>query len=418
MRVGKPKQWVQWAMALSLGGGAIASLSGRANALELMPGVAPQQQGDILRHHRPSAENSELKPATTVAEWMAQIEAARVQITNVRLEMTATGLQVTLETAAGALTVPTLQTVENRLVAEIENAQILEAFVQADPIPGIAQVKVTNLAGERVQVEIVGTDAPPVAEVTATETGLVWAVTPGSATAATEEEEIEITVTADRVPNITVGTRTDTPLRDIPASIQVIPEQVLKDRQAKSITEGLENTPGVTSIASAADRRAFFTFRGFENFTGFLINGVPDPQISTNGSFVNVERLEVLKGPAAALFGEVGTLGGTVNLVTRQPLSNPFYEISASGGSFNDYQGRFDLSGPLNDSKTVLYRLIGSYRNFETFLNFFEGDEFFIAPSLALKFGSNTDITFESDVNILNRQDGDVAQPVLGTVLE
>lgn len=152
--------------------------------------------------------------------------------------------------------------------------------------------------------------------------------------------------------------------------MQVIPEQVLEDRQVRSITEGLENAAGITSITSSADGRDYFTFRGFENYTGFLLNGIPDSQIPNDGSFVNVERLEVLRGPAAALYGEVGTLGGTVNVVTRQPLNYPFYEVTATAGNYNEYQGLFDFSGPLNEDSSVLYRLIGSYRNFDTFVVF------------------------------------------------
>lgn len=193
---------------------------------------------------------------------------------------------------------------------------------------------------------------------------------------------------------------------------------MLQERQARGITEGLENTAGINSITSAADGRDWFSFRGFENYGGFLINGVPDSQISINGGFVNAERLEVLRGPAAALYGSSGELSSTINIVTRQPLDYPFYEVSLSAGSFNEYQGTFDFSGPLDNSGTVLYRLIGSYRSFDNFVDFFEGSETFIAPSLALKLSPNTDLIVEGDINIMDRQDGDTGQPILGTVLE
>jgi len=365
---------------------------------------------------------SEIKqPATTVTDWIAQIEASLVQITGVRIEPTETGLQVVLETAS-ALEVPETRIIDNTLIAEIPNAAIAEEFSQIDPIEGIALVRVTSLPDSQVQVAITGTDAPPAVEVRSLTPGLVLTVTLGEADTA-QDDAIEILVTGEqeegyRVPDASVGTRTDTPLRDVPQSIQVIPQQVLEDRQARSITEGLENAAGITSVVSPASGRDYFTIRGFENYGGFLLNGVPDPQIANDASFVNAERVEILRGPAATLYGEVGSLSGTINVVTRQPLDYPFYEVSLSAGNYNDYQGTFDFSGPLDESGTALYRLIGSYRSFDTFLDFNESNEIFIAPSLALKLSSNTDLILEGDVNFFNQPNGQTSQPILGTVLE
>ena len=358
-----------------------------------------------------------------------------VQITGVVANPTEKGVEIILQTTQGKVLQPVTLALGNTYIANIPNAVLAlpqgGEFRQDNPASGISRVAVTQATANSIRVAVTGETALPQVQLyDSPNEGLVFSFTPGTSTAQTgetqpekplaDEQEIVVTDKQDsyRVPDAGVGTRTDTPLRDIPQSIQIIPQQVLQDRQARGITEGLENAPGITSITSAADGRDWFSFRGFENYTGFLINGIPDPQISVNGGFVNAERLEVLRGPAGALYGETGSLSGTINIVTRQPLSDPFYEISASAGSFNDYQGIFDLSGPLNNSGTVLYRLIGSYRNFDNFIDFFEGSETFIAPSLALKLGSNTDLIFEGDVNILNRQDGDTGQPILGTVLE
>ncbi len=362
--------------------------------------------------------------AKTVQDWVAQMEAATVQVTAVKLSPTAQGLQIILETAEGQLDVPTLNPVDNALIANISNATIAENFEQVEPIAGIARVEVTGLPGDRVRVAITGTDAPPVAEIRSEAQGLVFAVTPGTMTGE-QEEAIKIVVTGeqeegDRVPDTSVGTRTDTPLRDIPQSIQVVPRQVLQDRQARSITDGLENVSGVTSISNIAGSRDYFTIRGFEVYSNSLVNGLPDPQISSDGSFVNVERLEVLKGPASVLYGETGFsgIGGTVNFITKQPLPDPFYEISATIGSFDDYQGTIDLSGPLNDSKTALYRFNAGYRSTESFVDFNEARKLSIAPDLSFSLGQNTDLVVEGDVNILERNgqqpDG---LPAVGSVL-
>ena len=377
------------------------------------------------------ASRTEIKqPARSIAEWRSQIAQSLVEITAVRLNQTETGLEVVLETPQGEILQPVTLTLGNTYIANIPNAILAlpqGEFRAENPASGITRVRVTQATTNSIRVTVTGETALPTVELFDSDEGLIFGLTP--ATTATQpqaptadDETIEIVVTGEqdgyRVPNTSVGTRTDTPLRDIPQSIQIIPQQVLQERQARGITEGLENTAGINSITSAADGRDWFSFRGFENYGGFLINGVPDSQISINGGFVNAERLEVLRGPAAALYGSSGELSGTINIVTRQPLDYPFYEVSLSAGSFNEYQGTFDLSGPLDNSGTVLYRLIGSYRSFDNFVDFFEGSETFIAPSLALKLSPNTDLILESDVNILDRQDGGTDQPILGTVLK
>lgn len=424
------KLWVmvQLAVALSVVGGLpVAAQEVEGVPEEEVLGVGLQVSGEVepfAQNLIPDTQNLiPDTPATTVEEWVAQIEASLTQITGVRVEETEAGLQLVLETAEGDLPAPTTQTVGNALIAEIPNAVLVlpggNSFEQFAPAAGIALVSVTNEQGDRVRVAITGTDAPPVAEVTAT--GL--AVTLGEEVVGAEDEAIQVVVTGEQdegynPSSASVGTRTDTPLRDIPQSIQVIPQQVLEDRQVRRITEGLENTAGVISITGATSDRDYFTVRGFENYGGFLINGIPDPQIPNDGSFANVERLEILRGPASVLYGETESLGGTINLVTRQPLSDPFYEVTATAGSYNDYQGIFDFSGPLNDSETVLYRLIGSYRSFDSFVDFDDGNETFIAPSLALNFGSNTDLILEGDVNFSSRRgQGPGGIPAVGTVL-
>jgi iron complex outermembrane receptor protein len=155
-------------------------------------------------------------------------------------------LQVILETAEGELSVAETRTVGNALIADIENAAIAEEFSQENPIEGIALVNVTSLPGDRVRVAITGTDAPPVAEVRSEGQGLVLAVTLGDAAVVTEDDAIQVVVTGEQdegynPSNSNVGARTDTPLRDLPFAVQVISEQVLGDRQVRSITEGLEN---------------------------------------------------------------------------------------------------------------------------------------------------------------------------------
>ncbi|NJN05042.1 MAG: hypothetical protein HC816_22695 [Leptolyngbyaceae cyanobacterium RM1_1_2] len=99
----------------------------------------------------------------------------------------------------------------------------------------------------------------------------------------------------------------------------------------------------------------------------------------------------MLKGPASVLFGAVEP-GGILNVVTRQPLSDPFYSVSFEAGNRNLYQPSFDLSGPLDEDENVLYRLIASYRSSDSFQEFADSQITTIAPSLSLSFGDRTDL--------------------------
>jgi iron complex outermembrane receptor protein len=341
------------------------------------------------------------QPATTVEEWVAQIEASLTQITAVRVEATETGLQVILETENGSLAVPETRSLGNALIADIPNAAIAEEFSQADPIEGIALVSVTSLPGDRVRVAITGTDAPPVAEVTSEAQGLVLAVTVSEAGTAADEDAIQVVVTGEqdegyRVDEATAGTRTDTPLRDVPASIQVIPRQVIEDRNVTNVADALETNSGVNSETYAG--HAFIPrIRGFTSFDSVFVNGSRrDPVVFDNPSTDNIERIEVLRGPASVLFGQ-GNPGGVINFVIRRPLEEPYYNFSFQVGSFDRIRPAFDISGPLTADQNLLYRFIGSYTRERSFVEDANSEIYFLAPSLEWRISPSTTLALDLD---------------------
>ncbi|MBE9180609.1 TonB-dependent siderophore receptor [Oculatella sp. LEGE 06141] len=371
---------------------------------------------------------SNLKQSVTgVESWIAQVEASLVQITRVRVEETEAGLQVVLETDNDFLPVPETRSVGNALIADIPNATITEEFSQANPIEGIALVSVTELPGDRVRVAITGTDASPAAEVSEAAGGLVLAVTLGDADAIAEEDAIQVVVTGGQddgynPSNASVGTRTDTPLRDIPQSIQVIPQQVIEDQQAQRLDEVLRNVPGT---AQGADQPLNFStsffIRGFDSSTNLLRNGLADYTLQNVGyDAANIERVEVLRGPTSVLYGQAGGpfggFGGSVNLVTERPLSDPYYQVEALVGNFDSYRGALDLSGPLNDSETVLYRLNASAQRSESFIDFFEAERYFISPVVTWLISDQTEITVDAQY-ISFSQPFQFGLPARGTVL-
>ncbi|MGG6293644.1 TonB-dependent siderophore receptor [Leptolyngbya sp. AN02str] len=364
---------------------------------------------------------SELEqPTTTIEEWMAQIETSLVQITGVRLEETEAGLQIVLEAAEGHLSVSETRSVGNALIVDIANATLAEEFSQANPSDGIALVSVSQLPGDSVRVVITGTDAPPVAEVTTEAQGLVLGVTQGDADAVAEEDAIQVVVTGEQdegynPSSTTTATRTETPLRDIPQSIQVIPEEVLRDQRA-DISSALLNAPSVRNSAPSNFDSLRLQVRGF--FSQPTLNGIRD----TNGIASNlgpdltgIERIEVLQGPNSVLFG-TSSPGGTVNFVTKRPLSDPYYFIEAMAGSFDFYRGEIDLSGPLDDSERVLYRLNASYRDQGFFTDFSETRNLVIAPVISVELGENTDLIVEGAYRNLYQDDYNLGLPATGTL--
>lgn len=382
--------------------------------LKIKPGLANQVPTEAQMEARSAkvalpevdATTPQHGPATTVTEWMAQIEASLVQVTGVQVEATETGLSVLLETAEGTLPTPTTTVTGNALTATIPNAVLSlpegETFEALNPAVGIDRVSVVGLPGDQVQVEIVGTEVPPTAEVTASASGLTFAVIPGVVDTAQEDAEVEITVTAEQVgseyvvPDASSTLRTDIPIFDTPASVQVVPQKVIKDQGATSVRDITRNVSGVNFAESSGNRNEQFIIRGFVAENGIFRNGFREDTFSTRTQteLANIDRVEVLKGPASILFGRSDP-AGIVNFVTKKPSREPFYEIGFTAGSFDFYRPTLDSSGPLTQDGNLAYRLNASYENAGSFRNGVNSERFFVAPTLSWQLTDDTDLTLE-----------------------
>jgi iron complex outermembrane recepter protein len=218
-----------------------------------------------------------------------------------------------------------------------------------------------------------------------------------------------------RVPNTSVSTKTDTPLRDIPQSIQVVPQALLRDQQVTRLDDALRNVAGVNQAFNFGPF-TFYSIRGFDaTETNLLRDGLIDTLAGQVSELSSIERVEVLKGPASVLFG-LGNPGGSINLVSKRPLRDPFYAVDATIGSYSFYRGAVDLSGPLSASKTVLYRLNLAYRNSGGFVDFFSGESLNISPVLSVALGEKTNLTLEAEY-IKARDTYASGVPVVGSLL-
>jgi iron complex outermembrane recepter protein len=350
----------------------------------------------------PRAQN-QAQPAKTVKEWVAQMEAAQDEtpqtITGITVDRTETGLDIILETADGELLQidPTQFVAQDAsLIARISNAVLAlpegNEFQADNPTDDIAAVTVTQVDATTVQVSVTGNDAPLATEVTLRTGELAYSLNPGS------EDDEEIVVTGDRpsvyrASNASSATRTDTPLRDIPAAIQVIPRQVIEDQQATDLDEALRNVSSVIyGGAEDTNTGLRYSIRGFDN-APVLIDGFRQFGFAEIPETTNLERIEVLKGPASILYGEIQP-GGVINAITKQPLSTPFYEAELQVGSYQFVRPRIDFSGPLTTDGSVLYRLNTAYRRGGDFRGYDqEIEQFFISPVLTWRISDRTQIT-------------------------
>ena len=340
-------------------------------------------------------------PATTVEEWLAQ---SLVTITDVRVEATEAGLQIVLTTAGGDLTAPATQAVGEALIAEIPNAVLDlpegEPFEQFAPAGGIALVQVASLPGDRVQVVITGVDAVPEVTVGSDAAGLILSVVPGITQVDENEEAIQLVVTGEEagaeyfVPDASSILRTDTPIRDTPSSVQVIPQQVIEDQNATNVREIVRNAAGINFANAQGNRSEQFILRGFaaEQFRyGFRDDG---DSSATERELANIDRVEVLRGPASILFGRAEP-SGIINFVTKQPLREPFYKAEFTAGSFDFYRPTLDISGPLTEDRSLAYRLNAAYENAGSFRDGVETERFFVAPTLSWQTSDDTELSFE-----------------------
>jgi iron complex outermembrane recepter protein len=395
------------------------SLLGCSSIVAIQPGWAEIQPGNE-KQELESRENS-------------------IQITQVVVNPTEKGVEVILQTTQGKALQPVTLALGRTYIANIPNAVLVlpqGEFRQDNPASGIARVAVSQASANSIRVTVMGETALPQVQLyDAPNEGLIFSFTPGTSAAQTpltpqgenqqgkplaDEQEIVVTGEQDGylVPDTNVGTRTDTPLRDIPQAIQVVPRQVLQDTQSRNLVEALENVPGVIPQGPGiAFSRTYLTVRGFENYSG-LVNGLPDPQIFSDNIFFNVERIEALKGPTSVLYGDggFGSLGGTVNYVTRRPLREPFFEVEANVGNHNFYEGTIDVSEPLNASKSALGRFIVGYRSDDSFIDFNSSSAVGFAPSLSFQLGSKSNLLVEGDLTIMERNEPGTL-PVIGTIL-
>jgi catecholate siderophore receptor len=180
--------------------------------------------------------------------------------------------------------------------------------------------------------------------------------------------------------DIVTATKTDTPLIDVPQSIHVVTREQLDDQANYSIGDVLRYVPG-TTVGQGEGNRDQITLRGQNSTADFFLDGVRDDVQYYRGLY-NVERVEILKGPFALIFGRGGG-GGIINRVQKTPVADETF--GSARGSLNSFGGwdlSADLNAPLGDKAAV--RLNATYEAIESDRRFVDGERFAWNPYLAV----------------------------------
>lgn len=192
------------------------------------------------------------------------------------------------------------------------------------------------------------------------------------------------------------GTKTDTPLIEIPQGITVVGREQMEDQGVQSLQEALRYAPSTIADLYGEDtRNDGFAIRGQEATVVFLDgmrrfygNYLNAPRIEPYG----LERIEILRGPSAVLYGQSG-VGGTVNMVSKLPQDEFGGEIGAFYGSHDSKEVRFDVTGPATSDHRWTYRLVGLGRDADTQVDYVADDRLFLAPSLTFRPSADTSLT-------------------------
>ncbi|CAB5091083.1 TonB-dependent receptor [Burkholderia cenocepacia] len=179
-----------------------------------------------------------------------------------------------------------------------------------------------------------------------------------------------------RAESVSTATRTASDPRDVPQTIDSVSVEETLSYGGRTLADALAGVPGVSNTSDT--RFDSFRIRGFSSAGDLLLDGMRDDAQYVR-SLGNIERVEVLKGPAAALYGR-GSGGGVINRITKQPLPENFGHVSATTGSYGRLGASVDLNRMLSSAWSM--RLNAGREHAGSFRDHVDGTRQFVAPSI------------------------------------
>lgn len=201
---------------------------------------------------------------------------------------------------------------------------------------------------------------------------------------------------------------------EVPQSISTVTKELLSDRQVFRMGDALKNVTGVSTTSYYSHYSIRGVTQGWGNRdNNRLINGMTAfSSYITPPLTINLERIEVIKGPASITFASANA-GGSINMVTKKPLSVNRKEVDLTIGSYGTIRSTLDFTGPLEKSKSLLYRLNLGYENSQSFRDLQGNKSYVIAPTISYvpneKTRVNLELVFTNTNSKLDR-----GQPIFG----
>lgn len=192
---------------------------------------------------------------------------------------------------------------------------------------------------------------------------------------------------------ILVYGRVDDTVLSIPQSVTVLDESLIETSSSETVGDALRFVPGTSRDGSPLD--AFgdtYLIRGFPS--NQTVNGITANPLRQARDSIAVERIEVLKGPASVLYGQLQP-GAVVNIVTKQPERAWAGKAALNYGRYDDWRGTIDFTGPLTANGDVRFRVTGAYDDADSFIDYWHRQHIFVAPTLAFDVGEATTVTIE-----------------------
>lgn len=193
-------------------------------------------------------------------------------------------------------------------------------------------------------------------------------------------------------------TRTSTALINVPKQVQVVDRATIEDQQMFTMDQALKNVAGVNISGS----NGAMNIRGFDsNASNALINGMKGTPYSAGVMplLANVESVEVIHGPSSVLYGE-GSLGGRVNLVTKQPKKESHANVSIGGGNYGLFRAMGDVTGKLNSSESLYFLMGAAYQSGGRVTDNFDNENFQIYGSLKWEASERTSMQLNANFNM------------------
>ena len=200
--------------------------------------------------------------------------------------------------------------------------------------------------------------------------------------------------------------------RELPQAVAAVTKELIADRQAFQLGEAVK----AVSNVSLTGLYNHYNIRGITQADdGQMLNGMRTRQYYFLQPITShLERVEVIKGPSSVTFSSADP-GGTVNMVTKKPLAEKQGEIAIATGSFGTLRSTADFTGPLNESKTLLYRFNAAYQEADSFRDVVNNNAILFAPSLS--YVPNDATSFNVEMIYTDAQGNlDRGQPIFGAI--